>query len=55
VRPDFAELGYRRARSAAAAYEVTVSQIATHNPSDKSNITIKQAAVLSRGGRSSAV
>jgi hypothetical protein len=37
-----AELGYR---SAAAA-----SQIATHSPSDKSNITIKDAAVLSRGG-----
>ena len=47
-----AELGYR---NAAAAYEVTASQIATHSPSDKSNITIKEAAVLSRGARSSAV
>src|SRR5208282_865904 len=47
-----AQLGYR---NAAAAYEVTASQIATHSPSDKSNITIKEAAVLSRGARSSAV
>jgi hypothetical protein len=45
-------LGYR---SAALAYEVTASQIATHSPSDNSNITIKEAAVLSPGGRSSAV
>jgi hypothetical protein len=46
-----AELGYR---SPAGAYDLTASQIATHSPSDKSNITIKDAAVLGRGGRSSA-
>jgi hypothetical protein len=34
----------------AADYEIT-SQIATHSPTDKNNIQIKDAAQLSRGGR----
>ena len=36
-----------------ATYEVTASQIATHSPSDKSKITIKDAAQLSRDGNPS--
>ena len=44
VRPD--DAAYRR--SLAATYKVTASKTATHRPSDKTNITIQDAAGLSR-------
>jgi hypothetical protein len=47
LKPRGRGFGYRTAK----ATEITASEIATHSPSDKSDITIKDATLMSRGWR----